>query len=127
MSDLLSELRALRTKHGYGEFDFAVKKLMRERLQVEGRAKRIKFPKSYYQKLFDFQMGLCPHCGKVLTIPATKNEIDHKNPNEGEHFNDRFNLQLLHKSCNREKSSKSILQQSKETGRMSVELLGDEI
>ena len=115
-SMLKMELRALIGKYGYSRFWQDIKELNRERISKD-RPKREHFPKSMYQKLFDMQIGTCPYCRKQLDIPATKNEVDHKDPNAGEKFNERFNLQLLHRSCNRTKSSKSIQQQSKESGK----------
>ena len=118
------ELKALRVKHGTSQFDYAVKKLMRERID-SGRDKREKFPKSMYQKLFDTQKGICPGYDTPphpLTIPAVKNEIDHIDPDRID-FNHRTNLQLLCVDCNRRKSSKSIAQQAKETGRPYTRIL----
>ncbi len=108
------EARSLRSRSGYGNWDFVVAKLARERIPVD-RPKRIKFPPTMYQRLFDDQGGMCPECQEHLDVPAKKNEIDHINPHE-EKFNERFNLQLLHSSCNREKSAMTVLEQSKSSG-----------
>ena len=108
----LIEMKAIRTEIGYSRWRYLAKQMERERLQIEGRPERIKFPPSMYQKLFDDQKGICPECQSLLDFPAKRNEIDHKNPNEPR-FNERFNLQLLHKSCNREKSAMTIQEQSK--------------
>ena len=50
-------------------------------------------------------------------------EIDHKDPNRQEGFNDDDNLQLTHRTCNRRKSSRSLYQQAKKTNRSITELL----
>lgn len=43
---------------------------------------------------------------------------------KAQRFNHRSNLQLLHPRCNLEKSSKSIGEQSKATGKPFTELIG---
>jgi CRISPR/Cas system Type II protein with McrA/HNH and RuvC-like nuclease domain len=118
------KLRALRTEEGYGNFDAAVKALNRERVNVNRDERKDKYPKRYYQILFDRQKGICPYCGKHLFVPATRgNEIDHIDPNRTD-FNHPTNLELLHGvPCNREKSSKDVFQQSKESGKMVSEIL----
>lgn len=123
LKDCISELREIRAKHGYGNFDQAVKALNRERIDP-AREKRIKWPKGLYQKLYDAQGGICPACKRHLYVPANRgNEIDHIDPNRAD-FNHRTNLQLVHGvPCNRKKSSKDVFQQSKETGKGVGELL----
>ncbi len=106
------KLEALRTEYGYGEFDHEIKSMGRERLQNPTREKRQHFTPSMYRKLFDAQLGICPECQEHLDVPADKGEIDHKDPNRQD-FNHPSNLQLLHKSCNREKSAMTIQEQSK--------------
>jgi hypothetical protein len=51
-----------------------------------------------------------------------KIEIDHRDPNRKD-FNSDRNLQLTHKECNRKKSSKSLYELSKETGKTIREIL----
>lgn len=106
--------RELAANSARSNLRFVVKEWMRERVNPE-REKRIHFPKSMYQKLYDQQGGKCPRCPEPLLIPARKNEIDHRDPNRQD-FNHRDNLALMHPHCNKKKSSKSLLQQSKETG-----------
>ena len=117
-----SALREVRRLSGYANFDAVVKKLNRERIDPE-RVKRKRFPKSMYQRLYDKQQGRCPLCPDPLNIPATKNEIDHINPGR-EDFNHASNLQLTHPQCNRRKSSRSILEQSKRSGKTFTALVG---
>jgi len=119
--DCLSESEIILAKHGYSIYFKVQKDLMRRRVNPE-RDKREKFPPRLYQRLFDAQGGICPWCDKPLDIPAKRNEIDHADPNE-QTFNKYSNLQLLHKHCNREKSSMSIQEQSKETGKPFTELI----
>lgn len=114
--DTITILKKIRDDAGYSNFDQAVKTLNRERLQNYKREKRKHFPKSMYQRLYDEQNGICSYCKFCLDIPARKNVIDHVDPNEQD-FNTRKNLHLIHGKCNREKSSKSINQQSKESGK----------
>ncbi len=121
-SELRIKMEVLRSEYGYGAWDYESRSMARERLQITDRPKRIKFSPSVYRRLFDAQEGICPECQSHLDVPAKKNEIDHKNPNE-ERFNEFFNLQLLHKSCNREKGAMSIQEQSKASGRPMTELV----
>jgi len=122
MTDLYSKLKALQSEYGYSEFFNTIKKISRERLQNTDRPARIKFPWSKYRKLYQKQGGVCNWCDKEMALIRGKVEIDHLNPN-AENFNDDSNLQLLHTNCNREKSSKSIQEVSKETGKTFVEQL----
>ena len=114
-------LRDIRKRIGYSGFDSIVKRMMRERVNSE-REKRKRFPPREYQRLYDAQRGICPLCPDPLFIPAKRNEIDHKDPNRSD-LNHHSNLQLAHPSCNRSKSSKSILERSKETGETFTSLI----
>ncbi len=116
------EFLAIRQEIGYSRFEHILKSIQRERLQNPAREKRQRFPPSMYQKLFDAQEGFCNECGEFLAVPATKNEIDHKDPNRQD-FNHPSNLQLLHRSCNREKGASTIQEQSKATGKTMRELV----
>lgn len=106
--------------YGRSLIDEGIKR-MKQRVNPE-RDKRKKFPPSLYQRLYNEQGGDCSICGKRLEIPARKNEIDHINPNES-NFNGHFNLQLVHRHCNRNKSSKDMIQQSKQYGKPISELI----
>jgi 5-methylcytosine-specific restriction endonuclease McrA len=121
----IEELRAIREKHGYSIFDHSIKALNRERLQTQTREKRIKFPTSTYSRLYQSQHGLCSICEMPMVKLAKYHtlEIDHRDPNRRDGFNDWDNLGLAHEKCNREKSSKSMQQMSKETGRTTVQML----
>ncbi len=126
MTDILEKLRALRTEYGYGEFDHAIKTLNRERLQTRDRPEREQFSKSTYSRLYQVQRGMCSICempmAKLLKFKGLA--IDHRNPNAtGADFNAWENLGLAHEKCNAEKSAKSMLQMSKETGKTMVEML----
>lgn len=122
---ILEELKSIRERYGYSEFDHAIKRINRERLQVEGREKRVKFPKSMYAKLYKFQFGMCSICELPMVKLGSYRglEIDHRDPNRQDGFNDWDNLGLAHEKCNREKSSKSMLQMSKESGKTVTEML----
>ena len=123
LKECIIDMKAVRAKHGYSNYREAFKITDRERLQVEGRPERIHFPPAMYQRLFNDQEGLCPECQSLLEIPAKRNEIDHRDPNRVDGFNKRSNLQLLHKSCNREKSASSVQSQSKGSGKTFEEIL----
>ena len=121
----IEELKAIREKYGYGVFYHDVKTLSRERLQIDNREKRVKFPKSTYAKLYKFQFGLCSICDQPMVKLGSYRglEIDRRNPNRQDGFNDWDNLGLAHEKCNRQKSSKSMEQMSKQNGKTTVEML----
>ena len=103
-------------KHGYGNCDLVIREWRKQRVNPE-RDKRKHFPPKKYQILFDRQKGICAcGCDETLLIPARLNHIDHIDCNRGD-FNHDTNLALLKPSHNLSKSSKSIAQLSKETGR----------
>lgn len=114
--------RAWRDTFGTSICDQVQREEGRRRLQVVGRAPRKRFTARIYQRLFDRQAGICRWCHEILEIPARRNEIDHLNP-EAEDFNGETNLQLLHRACNREKSSKSMLDQAKDRNRTVTDLI----
>ncbi len=117
-------LRDLQAQEGYSKFFRVVKELIRERVNPE-REKREKYSKSQRQKMFDRQKGICPICREPLNIPAysSTNEVDHIDPHR-EDFGHRSNLQLVHADpCNSSKSSKSVPEQAKESGRTYTEIL----
>jgi 5-methylcytosine-specific restriction endonuclease McrA len=122
LPETISALRDIRTRSGYSRFEIAVKTLNRERVNPE-REKRQRFAPGVYRRLFDKQKGYCPECGDHLFVPAKNNEVDHVDPNR-EDFNHATNLQLLHPDCNRRKSSKSIYEQSKHSGRPFTSIIG---
>jgi 5-methylcytosine-specific restriction endonuclease McrA len=125
---LRAELIALREKYGYSLFRQEVVALERSRLQIDkaSRVPRQKFKARDYKRLYHAQRGICPLCGLGMILPLHFPgglEIDHKNPNEAEHFNEWDNLALTHSACNRKKSSKTLEERSKETGKTTMELL----
>ena len=114
MKELIQKLKAIRNEVGYSAFDNAIKSINRERLfDREKRERRKHFSPKVYQSLFDKQKGVCNFCKLPLDIPARQNEIDHRDVN-AEDYNGASNLQLLHKYCNRTKSSKSLIELSKQ-------------
>ena len=126
LSETIEALKAIREKSGYSNFLFAVKKLNRERLQTQGREKRKPPTKKEFQELYVKQGGICPGYN-VPEHPLPKNRsmvaVDHINA-ERTDFNAASNKQLLCQDCNGRKSSKSMLKQSKETGKSFTEILG---
>jgi CRISPR/Cas system Type II protein with McrA/HNH and RuvC-like nuclease domain len=123
--DCLREIKALRDQYQRSVWDAAMKQLKRERLENYGRDPRKKFPPRMYQRLFDMQRGVCRFCNNHLDVPAKKNEIDHIDPSRQD-FNTPSNLELLHVACNRVKSSRTLYEQSKLTGKPLTEILKPE-
>ena len=66
---------------------------------------------------------MCPLCNDAMLLLRGQVEIDHKDPNRQEGFNDDDNLQLTHQSCNRRKSSRSIYEQAKKGGKSIIQCL----
>ena len=125
--ELLNEaLTDLKNRYGDSIFWDGVKKLKRKKLEVENREKRKHFPLPKYQDLWAKQRGICPICEQGMEVPFKNTSglnIDHKDPNREKGFNDDDNLQLTHGRCNRSKSSSSLIQQSKQTGKTIAELI----
>ena len=111
-------------KHGVGNCDAVIRAHNRRRVSTE-RDPRDKTSPSQKQKMFNDQKGICPICCNLLFIPATdrRNEVDHIDPNRQD-LNHRTNKQLVHGlPCNRKKSSKDLIQQSRESGKMIQEII----
>lgn len=121
LRETIEALRGVRSRAGYANFDAAVKALNRERVDPT-REKRKRFSKAVCQRLFDRQGGKCLMCRETLDIPAYQNEVDHIDPNRAD-FNHPSNLRLLHRSCNREKSSASVIDHAKRTGQTIREMI----
>jgi hypothetical protein len=51
-SPIVQELKSIREKYGYSQFDFAIKSINRERLQNDGREKRKHFSWAKYGSLY---------------------------------------------------------------------------
>ena len=120
---LIEELRRLQQEYGLSRFKSALQALNRRRLEVDQREKRKRFAWSKYQVLYRKQRGICPLCNDAMLLLRGEVEIDHKDPNRQEGFNDDVNLQLAHRRCNRTKSSRSLYQQARKGNRNIVELL----
>jgi hypothetical protein len=126
-SDCLQDIKAIRSQYGTSIFDDALRTLKKERLENYGREPKKRFPPKMYQRLYDFQGGLCAFgpCRNHLNVPAKKNEIDHIDPNRQD-LNHPSNLQLLHPACNRIKASRTLYEQSKLTGQPISDILKTE-
>jgi 5-methylcytosine-specific restriction endonuclease McrA len=122
--EILERLRELRAEYGTSYFDHAVKKLMRERLDVRGRPSRKRYRWSEYKTLYTLQGGNCGICEEPLQLIRGKISMDHKNPNlTGEEFEARWNRQVVHPDCNSAKNADSIPEQAKKTGKPMTELV----
>lgn len=127
LPDLEKELRRLRDEAGYGNFFYAVKKLVKERLQVdkEARGERRRYRPAEYKKLYHRQHGICPICESEMAMPKNwpgELEMDHIDPNSKD-WDAESNRQVTHAKCNQEKSSSSVQEQSRKTGKMFTEIL----
>lgn len=122
--ECFNELVELRKKYGTGNFDFAMRKMRRMRIEP-GREDRKRFPWTMYKRLYQKQAGLCPRCCGAMILLRGKVEIDHYDPN-AEDYNGEANLRLLHTDCNREKSAKTPLQEAKATGQIITDTLSGE-
>ena len=67
--------------------------------------KRIRFSDDLKRELYQEQNGRCLYCGVAKKIKAY--EIDHKHPAARGGSNDKHNLQLLCRACNRRKGVQS--------------------
>lgn len=115
--ELEKELRRIRDEAGWGNFDYVIKKLMRERVNPE-REKRKQPSPAKKQKWFDRQHGICAcGCGGALLIPARLNHADHFNPDDTQDFNGMRNMRLLLPQHNLEKSDRTPHEVAKQTGR----------
>jgi 5-methylcytosine-specific restriction endonuclease McrA len=90
-----------------------MREINRERLANPARDKRKAFKRTYLHILYKKQKGVCPVCDNDMAwMNGVGLEVDHIDPNRQD-FNDRSNHQLVHKACNREKSSMSLTEQTK--------------
>ena len=122
-TELIEHLLELQRTYGMYKFRLAFKALNRRRLELAGRERRKRFSWPKYQALYKSQKGICGICRRLMPLLRGEVEIDHKDPNRQELFNDDDNLQLAHRTCNRKKSSRSLYVQAKRTGRSITEFL----
>lgn len=126
IKDTIAELKAIRERVGYSEYDQAVKIISRERLQNDTRDKRqTNFKWSDYTRHYKKQRGICSWCKQPMALIKGQLAMDHVNPNRQD-FNADDNLQVLHPKCNGEKNSMSIAEQSKLKGTTYREILNGE-
>lgn len=110
-------LKAFREKIGTSRYDAAVKKINRQRLEVdvEKRQKRVTFKWSKVKKLYDKCRGVCWWCENTMPLIRGDVAVDHFDPNEKD-FGADSNLGLLHSKCNGEKGGKSLSEQAQFLG-----------
>lgn len=108
-----------------GRYDFrrCIERMKGAKLQVYSRPDREKPKWSKVKHLYHKQRGLCNWCllkgkddseARMVLLHGKHVAIDHVNPNlDGPEYIADSNLQLLHYSCNEEKSGMSIEEQSK--------------
>jgi len=120
---LIERLDELKAEFGDVAFRHALKTLRQRRLDNRHRECRRRFPWSKYQCLYQSQKATCPLCGELMPLLKGQVEIDHKDPNREKNFNHDDNLQLTHRRCNRWKSSLSIYEQSKKSGKSVIQCL----
>lgn len=124
-------LDGVETIYGRSSFDPAIRRKANRRVDdIQSRPKRKKHPRLYYQHLYDHQNGDCirfsKRCTGRLVTPANshKNHLDHIDPNASpDTWDTRVNHQLICDACNLEKSSMSIMDQAKHTGRGIAEII----
>ena len=121
--ELIRCLEQLLASYGRCEFRRAVKELEQRRLEVSRRERRKRFAWSKHQMLYSMQKGVCPLCLELMPLLKGEVEIDHKDPNRTPGFNSDENLQLTHRRCNREKSSRSVYEQAKKGGQIVIDLV----
>ena len=119
-----ADLKQVQKDWGYSQYDHDVKKINRERVNPE-RGKKIDYTWAQVKHAYKKQRGICPVCQKEMALDRNKLHGDHQNPNltVEEGLNSESNLRALHIVCNLKKSSKTIPQLSKETGRTYEDLL----
>jgi len=120
---LVHRLSQLQIEYGLYHFQQALRQLNKRRLEITRTEKRKRFQWSKYQTLYRRQHGVCPLCKELMPLVKGEIEIDHKDPNKKDGFNDDGNLQLTHKRCNRSKSSKTIYDLAKAKNRTVIECL----
>ena len=120
--NLIERLEELQTKYGRHSFKSAIKTLNRRKIDQSQREPRKTFPWSKYKKLYYIQRGICSYCDEPMFLRKGEVEIDHRDPNRLD-FNADSNLQLLHKKCNRMKSSRSVPSEAKTQGKTYLHLL----
>lgn len=122
MEECFSELLELRKKYGTSLFDWAVKKLYRQRLENADRPKRKKPRIAVIRAVYRRQGGICPECGIEVGFMTGLYHLDHRDPNAVD-FNAIANLRIVHPRCNLRKGAKSIYDQAKHKGETVVETL----
>lgn len=121
--ELRKELHRLRDEAGYGNFDYEVKRMMRERLQIGDRDRRKAATPAEINKLYKEQKGICRWCNQEMAMIRNQLHVDHIDPNRKEGFNDHRNKQLLHNKCNLEKGSMSLQEQAAFLGKTIAEIV----
>ena len=114
LKDCISDLREVRAKHGYSNFDSAIKSLNRERVNPD-RGKKVSYTWAQVKRAYKRQNGICPVCNNEMALDRNKLHGDHWNCNltEEQGLNSEKNCRATHKRCNLLKSSKTPAELSK--------------
>jgi len=121
----LEALEAVMAQYPRSEWDRALKVIRNRRIATD-RPERIHLSLAERNKLFLRYGGRCHIC-KELIDPRSRWHVDHVNAHlTGDEYNAERNLAPSHEHCNLEKSSKSIDQLSRESGKTYTELIGEE-
>lgn len=119
--DCKNALWAIRKQ--FGDFDYfqSLKELNRIKRTVDEPERRKPLSPSKRLKLYADQQGKCGECGDTYSIKQMHD--DHIIALAQGGTNDLRNRRLICAGCNREKSSKSLMQLSKESGKTILEQL----
>jgi hypothetical protein len=116
VEEVVEQIKALKREAGEFVFRAAMKKINRPRVD-EARGKKKLFPAHVLMAAAEKQGWVCPACGLDLPRKRYLMHGDHVNPNRVNGLNDADNCQALHVKCNLKKSSKSMFEVSKTSGR----------
>lgn len=116
-------LRAIREQAGMFNAKKAWKELSKEKRSIEQfkQERRILIARSQRERLYSDQSGICPGCEQHFKL--IEMEVDHIIALSLGGKNEFRNYRLLCVKCNREKSSKSLPEMSKENGKTVLEQL----
>jgi len=116
------ELLDIYDRYGRSEVDYALKRLMRTRLEKGDRERRKPLTMKQRITMYAHQGGKCARCGE--NTPPNQMEDDHTVPISKGGTNRAENRRLLCRTCNRSKSDADPFTESKRTGQTITEQLG---
>lgn len=120
--DLFNYLVEFGIEYGEQEVRLACKKYLKTRYPGVKKEKRKTISKEVRRQVYNVYMSICARCNSYVTWEDAS--VDHITPHSAGGSDSIENYALMHKRCNSAKGNRTLLEESKRTGKTFTELSG---